>query len=119
MLSKPPHLFTKEEIEQEMRAADDRVGNVLVISPDGYAHVIPRDNIRPLYPVVHETWCARKNYVGRYSRLSDLNSAYHYCLAKWYDYLSLGYGQPMEDYDDCSLSTEELIEKIKNYTINN
>lgn len=119
LLSKPPHLFTKEEIEQEMRAADDRVGNVLVISPDGYAHVIPRDNIRPLYPVVHETWCARKNYVGRYSRLSDLNSAYHYCLAKWYDYLSLGYGQPMEDYDDCSLSTEELIEKIKNYTINN
>ena len=112
LLSKPPHLFTKEEIEQEMRAADDRVGNVLVISPDGYAHVIPRDAIRPLYPVVHETWCARKNYVGRYSRLSDLNSAYHYCLAKWNDYLSLGYGQPMEDYDDCYLSNEELIEKI-------
>lgn len=111
--SKPSHLFTKAEIEAEMRAADDRKDNVLVISIDGSAQVIPNTQNTSLYPVVHETWCAGNNYVGRYSRLSDLDSAYHYCLAKWYDYLTKKCGQPMEDYDDCSLSVKELVENIE------
>ena len=96
-----------------MRAADDRIDNILVISIDGSAHIIPYSQNTSLYPVIHETWCAGNNYVGRYSTLSCLDSAYHYCLAKWYDYLKYGYGQPMEDWDSCSLSVEELVEKIK------
>ena len=113
LVAKPSHLFTREEIKAEMRAADDRIDNILVISIDGSAHIIPYSQNTSLYPVIHETWCAGNNYVGRYSTLSCLDSAYHYCLAKWYDYLKYGYGQPMEDWDSCSLSVEELVEKIK------
>lgn len=111
----PKHLFTLEEIERLMRSADDRVDNVLVIAPDGNAHIIQDRTLSCLYPVVHETWCAGNIYVGKYSSLGDLRAAYHYCLAKWYDYMKECHGQPMEDYDACTLSTEELIRIIKDH----
>lgn len=111
-VGQPQHLFTKEEIRAEMVAADDRVDNILVIDGNGYARIIQIPNQSKLYPVIHETWCAGNNYVGKYSHLYDLDSAYHYCLAKWYDYLKEGVGQPMDDYDGCLKSEEELREEI-------
>lgn len=114
-VGKPQHLFTVDEIKKLMLAADDRVNNILVINGNGYAKIIQDLNSRSLYPVINETWVAYNNYVGKYSRLPDLETAYHYCLAKWYLYLKEGVGQPMDDYDDCLLSNEELLEKINDY----
>lgn len=91
-LAMPTHLFTKEEIEAEMRKADDRVNNQLVIDEDGYAHVIPiiEKGYGSLYPVSHEIWCSRKNYVGRYSDLYTLDNDYADSLAAWLEYLNTG-----------------------------
>lgn len=114
-VGKPQHLFTVDEIKKLMLAADDRVNNILVINGNGYAKIIQDLNSRSLYPVINETWVAYNNYVGKYSRLPDLETAYHYCLAKWYLYLKEGVGQPMDDYDNCLLSNEELLEKINDY----
>ena len=111
----PSHLFTKCEIEKLMREADDRLGNILVIDDDGFAHIIQNKSLTKFYPVVHETWCPRNVYVGRYSKLYDLDGAYHYCLGKWLRYLKTGVGQIIEDYDDNRMSEEELINEIEKY----
>ncbi len=112
-IGNPSRMFSKKEIKKLMEEADDRVNNTLVIDGDGYARMVQEGDSTALYPVVHETWCSRKNYVGKYSRLSDLDSAYHYCLAKWCDYLENNVGQPMEDYDSCPLTEAELMRKIE------
>lgn len=109
----PNNLFSKDEIRELMMAADDRHDNTLVIDEDGVAHVLGEREATGVYPVVHQTWCARKVYVGRYSNLLELDSAYHYCLGKWLDYLEQGIGQTMEDYDSHYESDTELEESIK------
>lgn len=109
----PNFLFSKDEIKELMTAADDRHDNILVIDEDGVAHMIVDKDATSVYPVVHQTWCARKVYVGRYSNLLELDSAYHYCLGKWLDYLEQGIGQQMEDHDNHHESDAELEEKIK------
>ena len=93
MIGKPHHLFTKEEIKNEMRNADDRRGNQLVIDEDGYAHVLPTDirHIGFLYPVSNESWGGYNNYVGRYSSLDTLDETYRDMLACWLEYLRLGH----------------------------
>lgn len=111
-IGKPSHLFSKDEIKKLMEEADDRVNNTLVIDGDGYAKIIQNGGETPFYPVVHETWCSRNVYVGKYSTLSDMDSAYHYCLTKWCDYLETKEGQPREDYDSCNLTETELLHKI-------
>ena len=105
---------TKSEIKKLMRDADDRLNNTLVIDEDGFAHIIQDKNLTKFYPVVSETWGSRNVYVGRYSTLSDLDSAYHYCLGKWLLYLKSKVGQHMDDYDDNYMSEEELINEIEN-----
>ena len=62
---KPTHLFTKQEIEEAMRNADDRVDNQLIIDENGYAKVLKRDKYTYLYPVRHEAWDAGNMYVGK------------------------------------------------------
>lgn len=110
----PNNLFSKDKIRELMMAADDRHDNTLVIDEDGLAHVIVDSNAMSVYPVVHKTWCARKVYVGRYSNLSELDSAYHYCLGKWLDYLEQGIGQTKEDYYSLKYESDtELEERIK------
>lgn len=109
----PEHLFTQDEIETLMLNADDRTNNTLVIDAEGYAHILQAQDMTKFYPVVYETWCAGNNYVGRYSKLSDLESAYHYCLGQWYDYLKTNEGQSQQDYDLYGgTSTEEFIKRI-------
>lgn len=108
----PECFFTKEEIRELMKDADDRVNNTLVIDENGTAHLIQDFDETSCYPVVYETWCARNNYVGRYSSLQDSDSSYHYCLGKWRDYLRTGRGQHRDDYDPYNESEEELISEI-------
>ncbi len=109
---RPSHLFTKSEIEKLMRDADDRLNNTLVIDEDGFALIIQDQTLTKFYPVVSGTWCSRNVYVGRYSTLSDLDSAYHYCLGKWLSYIESKVGQSMDDYDDNYMSEEELVIEI-------
>lgn len=110
----PSYLFTKEEIKAEMQKADDREGNKLVIDEDGYAHVLPFEEVDgTLYPVDHEAWCAYKNYVGKYSSLATLDSTYLNALVCWLEYLKTGQHQ----YCDADQYGEEMqiIEEIKKY----
>lgn len=107
----PKHLFTREEIGEAMRQADDRVTNVLVIDEDGYAHVISDIYRANSYPVRHECWNAGNCYVGKYSDLGALDDMYLQSLEGWYDYLTHG-RRVRKDYIEGTLTCEELIEKI-------
>lgn len=111
---KPSHLFTKQEINEEMRKADDRVNNQLVIDENGYAKVIKNNEYGLLYPVRHESWHAGNNFVGKYSNLSTLNDEYLSSLQGWLLYLQTGKKQYM-DYIHDNRDEEELIKKIREY----
>lgn len=111
----PVHLFTKKEIKEEMRNADDRLNNQLVIDEDGRAKVIKNEGYGNLYPVRNETWSAYNNYVGKYSNLSTLNETYIATLEAWLNYLATGQRQYV-DYTDLKENDEnDLIDKIKEY----
>lgn len=111
---KPTHLFTKQEIEEEMRKADDRFSNQLIIDEDGYAKVIKYDGYGYLFPVRHESWDAGNLYVGKYSKLSTLDDDYISSLQGWLLYLKSGRKQNM-DYVHQNANEEELLEEIKKY----
>ena len=110
---KPTHLFTKEEIEEAMRNADDRVLNQLVIDENGYVKVI-NDKNGYLYPVRHESWDAGNCYVGKYSELLTLDDNYIQSLQGWLSYLKYGRSQYM-DLVHGNTDKEKLIAEIKTY----
>ena len=112
-VTNPDSIFTQEEIRNLMVKADDRVNNTLVIDEEGSAHILTDISEATFYPVIHETWCSRNRYVGKYSNLSDLEPSYHYSLGKMKDYLEKGVGQSMDDYDEYYESAEELLESIR------
>lgn len=111
----PTHLFTKEEIAAEMRCADDRVTNRLIIDENGYAKVLQNVNRRIFpYQVSHEAWAASNVYVGKYSKLSTLNDNYIASLQGWLDYLKTGQAQYM-DYVRENKDERDLIAEIKSF----
>lgn len=111
---KPLHLFTKEEIEEVMRNADDRLNNQLVIDENGYAKVISEHRYGHLFPVRHETWMAGNEYVGKYSNLSSLDDDYISSLQGWLSYLKTARNQYM-DYVDKSVNEKSILYEIKKY----
>lgn len=111
---KPTHLFTKSEIEQEMRNADDRITNQLVINENGEAKVIKYEENGKLYPVRCESWDAGNLYVGKYSSLSSLDENYIACLQGWLRYLQTGQRTYMDIVDE-NQGEESLIAEIKEY----
>lgn len=110
----PTHLFTKSEIEQAMRIADDRKSNKLVIDENGVAAIIDDGGMAETYPVVHETWCAGNNYVGKYSPLSTLDEDYLLMLYGWLRYLQTSQAQ-YADYIPEDYSEECLINEISEF----
>ena len=82
-IGKPTHLFTKEEMHKLYKEADDRRGNKLVIDEYGYAKMLPPDTNGTLFPVCHETFCERRNYVGKYSPLTTFEHDYLESLEAW------------------------------------
>lgn len=111
---KPTHLFTKEEIKDLMEKADDRTNNKLVIDENGYAKLIQSHLDGNLYPVSHETWCAGKVYVGKYSNLNDLEDSYLSSLEGWLHYLETGQ-RIYKDRVNYNANIDDLIEKIKKF----
>ena len=96
-----------------MRSSDDRQYNTLVINENGVAQMVQDPGLAKFYPVINETWCAGNNYVGKYSKLGDLERTYSYSLGKWLDYLKEGVGQSQQDYLTHHESPEELVDKWK------
>ena len=114
-IEKPTHLFTKDEIRNEIQKADDRVHNRLVIDEDGQAHVIRDHKMTAFtYPVRHEPWHAGGVFVGKYSSLSYLDDDYISSLEGWLKYLQLKKAIYVE-YVSRKMSEEELISEIKQY----
>lgn len=111
---KPKHLFTKQEIEEVMRNADDRFSNQLIIDENGYARVIQDDSLGYLFPVRHESWNAGNMYVGKYSNLWTLNDDYISSLQGWLLYLQTGRKQKM-DYGYKNTNEQELLVEIGKY----
>lgn len=113
---KPSHLFTKDEMLKLYQEADDRKGNRLVIDEEGYAQMISLESDGSLYPVHHEPFDPRKNYVGKYSAMPTLNYDYRESLKAWLIHLQDG----GEVYCDGSLSVHEdeetLIQMINEIT---
>lgn len=113
-IGNPTHLFTKNEIEEEMKKADDRLGNILVIDENGYAKVIKNEGLGYLYPVSHESYDPGNMYVGKYSSLYTLEDDYISSLQGWLSYLKTGSNQYM-DYVHKNRNEQELISSIKEY----
>lgn len=111
---KPSHMFTKSEIENEMKNADDRHNNQLVIDEYGYAHIIRNNIYGHTYPVSLEQWSAKSLYVGKYSKLQTLDDNYKMCLEAWLLYLSTGKHQS-KDYVSDTETEEELLENIYSF----
>lgn len=110
----PTHLFTKSEIEEAMKNADDRYHNQLVITEDGRAQVIHDEGHGTLYPVRCESWDAGNNYVGKYSSLSTLDEDYIRCLQGWLAYLKTGTGHRV-DYIESGTNETALLAEIKEF----
>ncbi len=109
----PTHLFTKQEIEELMRNADDRKDNQLVIDENGYAHIIDGKYAK-LYPVRHEKWDAGNVYVGKYSSLSTLDDDYISSLQGWLIYLKTG-NSTYVDYVHSEQDETKLINEISQF----
>lgn len=95
---KPRHLFTKEELVTKMRNADDRINNRLVINGDGELLIIPGEEDTSVYPVSHEMYLARNNYVGKYSPNTHIEDVYYYLREAWLSHLKTGKRQFVSDY---------------------
>lgn len=95
---KPRHLFTKEELVTKMKNADDRINNRLVINGDGELLIIPGEEDTLVYPVSHEMYLARNNYVGKYSPNTHIEDVYYYLREAWLSYLKTGKRQFVNEY---------------------
>ena len=91
--AKPNYLFSKEDVVNLMRNADDRERNQLVVGCDGHVNNLCGKLLKDsyYYPVRVESWDARKNCLGKYSKLEDANECYERLLFGWLRWLKLGY----------------------------
>lgn len=113
-IGSPTHLFTKEEIYELLKNADDRQINQLVIDESGYAKLLVDSSEGQLYPVRHESWDAGNLYVGKYVSLHHSDEAYISLLEGWLSYLETDHSI-YKDYIEYTYSERELIEKISAY----
>lgn len=84
---------------------------MLVVDENGRANIIQDITQGFLYPVRHEAWDPKNNYVGKYSNLSTLDDTYLLSLQGWLSYLESGQKQYM-DYIRSERDIDYLIEKI-------
>lgn len=105
----PTHLFTKDELTNAMRVADDRVSNRIVVDVDGNVSVISGNEPTFLYPVRNEMFCPRNNYVGKYAPLMQIDDLYCALLDAWLQYLKTGRFQSVGDY--LSINDEDELRK--------
>ncbi len=97
-----------------MRNADDRHDSILVINNDGYAEIIQDIYKSNYFPVSHEAWNPRNNYVGKYSTLSSLEDDYLTSLQGWLLFLKTHKHIKM-DYVHDNRDVDKLIMEISQY----
>ena len=114
-IAKPSHLFTEEEIKEEMIKADDRKYNTLIIDADGYAKVVEGRNQGQFYPASSDPWSPGNGYVGKYRQVwTDLHLLFEDILVAWYEHLKDGEHHHHYDlYEDSSSVGFESIEDLK------
>ena len=110
MRKKARHLFTKKEVEQVIRNADDSVDNRLVINEYGRLCVVQIN--QDLYPVCFEYWPRNCGYFGKLVSEKHLAEVYSFALSGYLSYLKTGTSEYV-DFDYVGGSDEEKIKKIK------
>lgn len=112
-IKNPTHLFTKKEVYDVIKNGDDFKNNVLAMDERGYVHLIDADEKKFLYPVIFETFCAGKNYVGKFTDEIYADTMYLSLLQGLLDYLESGTNQYVDDIE--STSEEDLLKEIEKY----
>lgn len=110
MRKKARHLFTKKEVEQVIRNADDSVDNWLVINEYGRLCVVQTN--QDLYPVRFEYWPRNCGYFGKLVSEKHLAEVYSFALSGYLSYLKTGTSEYV-DFDYVGGSDEKKIKKIK------
>ncbi len=116
---KPQHLFTKRELEEKMRIADDRNNNRLVIDENGFIQILSNNdnddlfNAYDLFPVALSQFCAGNNYVGKFFPSTIINTYYEELLYGWKEYLQKKKNVYIDDYLQ-KYDTDKLEEDIHN-----
>ena len=110
MHKKARHLFSKKEVDQVIRNADDSVDNRLVINE--YGHVCVVQTNQDLYPVRFEDWPRNYDYFGKLVSEKHLAQVYSFALSGYLSYLKTGTSK-FVDFDYIGGSDEEKIKKIK------
>jgi len=110
MRKKARHLFTKMEVEQVIRNADDSVDNWLVINEYGRLCVVQTNQY--LYPVRFEYRPRNCGCFGKLVSEKHLAEVYSFALSGYLSYLKTGTSEYV-DFDYVGGSDEEKIKKIK------
>lgn len=114
----PQHMFTRKELEELMRAADDRVCNTLVVDDDGRFQMIHDRVSTWRYALTINYFSPYENRVGPYSPLSELDGLYSSALLHWLYYLQNGRENKCKIYENIDVT--QLEEKILEiYNIHN
>jgi hypothetical protein len=98
-ITKPNHIFTKDELYSLLRSGDDSLANQLVVNSDGYLELldyfkIQNDNYLLFYqyPVMlsGDSLGCRQNEVGKDAKLSYIDVVYVELLESWLKHLITG-----------------------------
>ncbi len=104
----PTHLFSKQELIEKLKEADDRENNTIVINENGEIEAVP-DSIKFLFPVRNETFIAGNNYVGKYADVKSVaDDLYPDLLGGWRNFLKT----EMNQYIDYSKYSDKDVDKI-------
>ena len=109
-----PHMFTQQEIFNELKRGNDGVSNILVIDEMGFSKLLAWEEFiysdPQRYPVRLESFDAGNGYVGKERTYENVDSEYRMCLEAWLLHLQCG-RSIRQDFS--SKGEQELIEEIK------
>ncbi len=108
----PNYLFTYSELVDELKKADDRHWNTVVINEDGRVCIVEENEY--LYPVRNETFQPGNNYVGKYADVEGVaNDLYPTLLGCWLEYLKTGRSSYIDYYEYSACDVDRLKKEIK------
>lgn len=110
MRKRPNHIFSRTEINEVIRKADDNLDNWLVIDEYGRPNVVQIN--QDLYPVRFEYWSQGCGYFGKQVSEKHLAEVYSIALSAYLLYLKTGRSE-FADYDYIGGSDEDKIKKIR------
>lgn len=97
-----------------MREADDRQSNRIVVDETGNILIVSSKIDYALFPVSHEQYMPRHNYVGKYSPLCHLDDTYNRLLIAWLRHLKTNKPILCDDYIG-SFEKKRIVDEIMVY----